>query len=417
MIQGELISLRRLLHRSQLINTLLIVGLTGVALMLVGTLSIVRHANQNLSLLGRTLAYNVEAAIVFNDKEAIIESLNYLDKTEELAQVEVYNAQGELLAQWRHEGQGVAAYVERMLANTLLKQPFEQPVLNNGSPVGHLSLSIRGASLLNLLVGSFVMFLCCLIVSLLVIYASARSLRNKIVVPMAKLSSFARNIARERNFKQQMPAFELKELNNLAEDFNALLHEVQIWRGHMLEENAYLSKKARHDALTGLPNRSQFEPALLKAIMQARKTNTSCALLFLDCNDFKNINDTLGHAVGDAVLLAVAERLSRHLRKNDLVARLGGDEFAVLLSPVYQPQDALFVADKMLDSVVEPLTLPNLDRPLAVSISIGIALYPMHADNANDLVRAADAAMYHAKRSKISKYMDMGFSDSVSIER
>ncbi len=167
----------------------------------------------------------------------------------------------------------------------------------------------------------------------------------------------------------------------------------------MERENASLAHQASHDALTGLPNRAFFESRLLGAMREARDSQTQVAVLFLNSNRFKEINDQQGHAAGDAVLIAIAQRLRAQLREGDIVARLGGDEFAVLLKPIHHEDDAVLIADKIIDSMHAPIALPE-GGSITTSMSIGIALYPEHADNPEALVHEADVAMYHAKRSQ-----------------
>ena len=120
-------------------------------------------------------------------------------------------------------------------------------------------------------------------------------------------------------------------------------------------------------------------------------------MLFLDSDRFKDINDTYGHAAGDAVLVAVATRVRAQLREDDVVARLGGDEFAILLSPLHKIADAQRIAGKIIASMLEPIELPG-QSSVVTSLSIGIAVYPEHGATPDSLLCAADLAMYQAKR-------------------
>ena len=156
-----------------------------------------------------------------------------------------------------------------------------------------------------------------------------------------------------------------------------------------------LSQLAYHDGLTGLPNRLQLEDRLQQSIAQASRSHGGLALLFIDLDHFKPINDRFGHAVGDQVLREVARRLQGQLRAADLVARLGGDEFVVLLSTLTQTEDCLLVADKLLLTLAEPMLIGN--QRLQVGASVGLARYPESGSDAASLLRSADAAMYAAK--------------------
>lgn len=156
-----------------------------------------------------------------------------------------------------------------------------------------------------------------------------------------------------------------------------------------------LSHLAYHDGLTGLPNRTRLEDQLQQAIAQARRSGAPLALLFIDLDRFKPINDQHGHAVGDQVLCEVARRLQQGLRSSDMAARLGGDEFVVLLSTLARADDCLLVADKLLRCLAEPMRVGGHD--LQVGASIGVAHYPESGADAAALLRSADAAMYQAK--------------------
>jgi diguanylate cyclase (GGDEF)-like protein/PAS domain S-box-containing protein len=153
---------------------------------------------------------------------------------------------------------------------------------------------------------------------------------------------------------------------------------------------------AHFDTLTKLPNRTLFWDRLEQALRLASRSRQTVAVLWLDLDGFKTVNDTLGHAAGDELLRQVGQRLRATLRESDTAARLGGDEFAVALTTIAQPQDATGVAQKIIDRINQPFTLPQ--GPARVSASIGIALYPDHAGSAKELAHRADLAMYAAKQ-------------------
>ncbi|MCP5159222.1 MAG: diguanylate cyclase [Gammaproteobacteria bacterium] len=154
---------------------------------------------------------------------------------------------------------------------------------------------------------------------------------------------------------------------------------------------------AHFDGLTQLPNRLLFWDRLEQALRLANRYSQLVAVLWLDLDGFKAINDTLGHAAGDELLHQVGQRLQAGLRDSDTAARLGGDEFAVMLTTVLQVSDATCVANKIIDLIQASFILSQ--GPAHVSVSIGIALYPDHADTASELVRCADQAMYAAKQA------------------
>jgi len=157
-----------------------------------------------------------------------------------------------------------------------------------------------------------------------------------------------------------------------------------------------ISHMALHDSLTDLPNRSLFSELLKQAMELAVRRGGPLALMFLDLDHFKEVNDTYGHAVGDLLLKQAADRMSSCLRHSDKLGRIGGDEFVVLLSGIEQQSDALPVAEKLRQTLALPFEMQGVT--LCITASIGIALYPEHGDNETELARHADRAMYHAKQ-------------------
>jgi diguanylate cyclase (GGDEF)-like protein len=160
--------------------------------------------------------------------------------------------------------------------------------------------------------------------------------------------------------------------------------------------NHELMLQALHDNLTKLPNRTLLEDRVTQAIHKAKRVNASFALMFIDLDGFKAVNDSLGHHIGDLLLIEMASRIRSTLRQHDTVARLGGDEFVVLVEPA-RPEDAAIIAEKIIGVVNQPFTASS--HQLKVSASIGISVYPIDGKTYRDLAINADAAMYHTKRA------------------
>jgi diguanylate cyclase (GGDEF)-like protein/PAS domain S-box-containing protein len=179
---------------------------------------------------------------------------------------------------------------------------------------------------------------------------------------------------------------------------------------------AYILHQSFHDALTGLPNRLLLEDRMKQATAHLGRQRAPVAVLFIDLDRFKDINDTLGHAAGDRVLQEVAERLEHCVRDGDTVARLSGDEFVVLLAGMHDVEDAALVAEKIVSSVSLPCQVGG--RQLHLSPSIGIAVYPDDGQNIDVLLRNADTAMYHAKQEGRGRYsFFMTRMNDAAIER
>jgi diguanylate cyclase (GGDEF)-like protein len=153
---------------------------------------------------------------------------------------------------------------------------------------------------------------------------------------------------------------------------------------------------ANNDALTGLPNRRLLEDRMAQALKEASRAQQMVAVLFLDLDYFKVVNDTHGHVIGDQLLKSVGERLTDLLRAEDTVARIGGDEFVILLPKLNDEQQLVATAEKVISELALPFHIAN--QTLQVGVSIGIALYPQHDDSPSKLIKLADDAMYVAKR-------------------
>jgi diguanylate cyclase (GGDEF)-like protein len=164
-----------------------------------------------------------------------------------------------------------------------------------------------------------------------------------------------------------------------------------------IEAQARLAYLASHDGLTGLPNRTLFNDILLKATLDQRDNGRMFALMYIDLDHFKDVNDTRGHAVGDALLQAVAARLRKTLRAGETVARLGGDEFAIMQAGIQDTAQACALGDRLVSALKEPFLIE--DRPVFIGASVGITIYPHDAAVLEILHRNADLAMYRAKSS------------------
>ncbi|MHC8370140.1 diguanylate cyclase domain-containing protein [Pseudomonas sp. MDT1-85] len=390
-------TLGSVIGRGHLIVALVGVAMASVSLTLLGVLALRVYADHNLHLIARSINYTVEAAVVFDDKAAATEALALIASTEEVADAQVLDEQGELLARWQRPETGLLSDLEMQVARAILEKPISMPIVHQGQEIGSILLTGHGGSLMRFLLSGLMGIVLCTAVSAWVaLYLARRQLRG-IIGPLRSLAAVAHAARSERAFDQRVPPADIAELDNLGNDFNALLDELESWQTHLQNENETLAHQASHDSLTGLPNRAFFEGRLMRALRNASKLNERVAVLFLDSDRFKEINDNFGHAAGDAVLIAVATRVRAQLREEDLVARLGGDEFAVLLTPLHKTEDAERIADQIIASMEAPIPLPGTTQVLT-SLSIGIAVYPDHGVTPGALLDAADAAMYQAKR-------------------
>lgn len=193
----------------------------------------------------------------------------------------------------------------------------------------------------------------------------------------------------------QLPHARNDELGQLARSLNEMQTTILANMEEINESRRTLRHLAQHDALTGLPNRTLCDDRIQQALSQAKRDMGRLALIFVDLDDFKSINDTYGHHAGDLLLCSAARRMEGCVRNADTVGRLGGDEFMVLLATIDLEQDATLVAGKIRDALSLPFDLDG--SRLSITCSIGVAIYPEHGADAITLSKSADAAMYLAK--------------------
>ena len=187
------------------------------------------------------------------------------------------------------------------------------------------------------------------------------------------------------------------------------------------QAESFMRFQAYHDLLTGLPNRSLFRDRLSLAISHAKRSNTKVAVMFLDLDRFKIVNDSLGHGVGDLLLQAVSRRISVCLREGDTLSRFGGDEFTLLLPNLKTQNDAVIIACKIIAELKEVFFIEN--HEIFISGSVGIAMFPDHGEQIDPLIQNADIAMYHTKSHGKNGYqffneqMNKAYAERLSIER
>ena len=223
------------------------------------------------------------------------------------------------------------------------------------------------------------------------------------------------------------PALKLRALAAGAKDFlskpfdqlevETRIHnmlEVRLLYRRLAAKNRELEAMVMHDALTGLPNRLLLMDRLASAIAHARRNKQTMAVLFLDLDGFKQINDTLGHDVGDAVLKSVADRLVATVRQVDIVARFGGDEFIIGLCELSHDEDLARLMSKLIEVISQPFDIQG--HRLSITASIGVGLYPQHGEDGESLMKNADLALYDAKHSGKNNFRIAACADVLAIE-
>jgi len=358
-----------------------------------------------LAVLSDVIGQNSTAALNFNDQTAAVEVLAGLRAEGPIVSACLYDVRGGLFAQYqRQQGPGNCppdlkriSSIDRKYASVI------RPVLRHGELVGTIFLSsdlqdLRRRQLRLLEVASALLLL-----ALVVGGVSGSFLQRKISKPISELAHAMHNVTAEQDFDTRVAVSGADEIAQLGSGFNTMLSELQRREEAKKNAEAKLQFQALNDALTGLPNRRLFLDRLSQALERARRESRLVVLLFIDLDGFKLVNDSLGHSLGDALLIQVAARFQSRVRRADTLARLGGDEFTVILGGLHDKEDAAKVAKCLLDVLATSFLID--DHQLTIGASIGISVFPENANDTDQLLQQADSAMYAAKRDGKNRAM------------
>ncbi|MFP1727690.1 diguanylate cyclase DgcN [Lonsdalea quercina] len=380
------------------ISTLSIVITMTVSWMLITTASLIsfkQYSEKNLQLLTSTLSQSIEAAVVFRDGVAARETLSTLGQQGQFSQAIVTDANGRKITFWQAAGSEHADPMSRMIAKWLFPSSVLQPIYHRGNLVGHIEISGSDAPVKSFVYFSLLVLTLCLVFASILSVIITRHLHHGLIMALQNIAEVVHDIRENRNFARRVPSAKIVELDVFSQDFNSLLEEIESWQEKILKENDSLLKRSLHDALTGLANRTAFCSAL-ENVLEDEESHSRTAVLFMDGNQFKYINDTYGHAAGDKVLITIAKRLKYCAGKKDLPARLGGDEFALILSDVQDMDDVMPIVNKIRRRVSQPIELQN-GAEVVMSLSIGVAIADQYS-TIEDLLEQADKNMYLEKQ-------------------
>ncbi|MGB5306475.1 MAG: EAL domain-containing protein [Gammaproteobacteria bacterium] len=397
--------------------------------------------SENLSTLAEIIAANSSAAILFGDRVAAQETLGFLELQGHIQGAAIFGLDGETFAAYRKPGLDITIPDPELQPVNVLFWDSHIELLTRivveGEHIGFVYLQSDMEVIRERLTWFLNIVGIVLLVSLLVTFGLSARMQRIITHPLLRLSETARNITTDKNYSLRVTGEGTDEIGTLIVDFNVMLNEIQsrdkelIEHRSMLEERVALRTEeieianqqlasakeqaesvakrmeyyAHHDALTGLPNRILFNDRIDTALAHAQRQQSMLALLFLDLDRFKVINDSLGHAVGDQLLRVVSRRIRKCLRTDDTVARLGGDEFMVLLTDIKSSADAGRIGNKIIDSLVKPASCNG--HELHITTSIGVSIYPFDGLDTDTLVKNSDVSMYRAKelgRNKLVYY-------------
>lgn len=360
----------------------------------------------------RLLAKHAENAVLLEDRQAALDVLNsaVMDNNSSAA---IFGAIGQKLAMRDNNGFNYISEVEFKSTSEYYWGTHYLYVWqtigteNNLLGVVYLKIStqafddkVRTYALSSLIV---------LLIMFVAIYLIASRMQKSISERLVELDNLSREVSESGNYSIRVPRYGEDEIGSLARSFNLMLETIE---ENQLErdkanEALHLNRRrleravkdlqylANYDSLTQLPNRALCMDRIKYALKCAGREHSMVSLLFLDLDHFKDVNDSLGHAVGDQLLKATSQRLLERIRTEDTLARLGGDEFVIILNRIKNTDNVIDVVEKIVTSFEEPFKLSNYE--VNTTVSIGVCMYPNDGNDVDSLMKAADTAMYKAK--------------------
>ena len=364
------------------------------------------------------LADNIAASIIFNDQQTASDTLFSLRNDSTVRYSGVYDIDDLLFAEYKRDPGPAVDVPEVLEPGIYMEEQYVEvirPVIFKQGQIGTILIRSDLTDLNNMIVqyGYIVIFV--FLISMMLAALLSQNLQRLISGPIEQLARLAEEISKDQNYTRRLDLNRSDELGILINSFNAMLAVIEDRESELKDHTDHLEhlvmvrseqlhKHAYYDSLTELPNRNMLYERLNQEISQSKRDNKLFALLYLDLDRFKTINDSLGHNVGDELLSAVAKRLTEVVRKNDLIVRLGGDEFVILLSNISSPNNASIVAESVVSVFSNPFELSKSGATLHISASIGISIFPKDGDDTESIMRNSDASMYEAKSRGPGKF-------------
>lgn len=386
-----------------LLATMVALASFGATLLLLDKRSSVVSLDDRLATLAEVTGQNSTAALVFNDRQAAREMLQALHNDSSIVAGCLYDTAGALFAEYNRNA---AADTCPHQKNGLLQSDrhfrrVQLHVFRSAELVGTIGVisdisAVRERQRRMVLLAGLLAF-----VSLLIGATAGVLLQLRITRPVFDLAHAMRRIGDSEDFSIRVQTAGSDEMKQLARGFNRMAFELQRRDHRTRQAEATLHEQARRDSLTGLSNRRAFLERISDALIHARDEQQQLALLYLDLDGFKLVNDSLGHTAGDELLRRVAVRLASNLRVSDTLARVGGDEFTVILPGLKVREDAGRIAELLLLCLREAFSIDG--HEITVGCSIGISVWTGGPTDGDDLLKQADSAMYAAKRSGRNK--------------
>lgn len=412
--------IKRKLMIIMLLTSGVVIFVTAAAFIVNETLTFRRAIRNEMLALAAIVSNNTSAAIMFNDQKAALETLAGLSSDPRILAVHIVTNDGAVFAEYiysaakgargqsgaRDFGKPPVPYKIALVQtdseagsfwNWPMKLIVAEKIIVDGREIGKVVIQANLEGLIEKLklfffLAAFVM----LVVSLLA-YMMSTKLQSLISVPIMNLAQTMKDVSQKKNYSIRSEKTSNDEIGVLIDGFNEMLQEIEERDETLKQRQDHLQRLAHFDSLTSLPNRALYCDRLSQTLLKAAREKQQVAVLFVDLDHFKDINDTLGHRTGDLLLKDVAVRLQKIIRASDTVARMGGDEFTIFQQDVKDSRNAGLVAKKIVESLSQPYLVEG--REIFITASVGITMFPDDGATVDELLRNADTAMYYAKDS------------------
>ncbi|WP_304857329.1 EAL domain-containing protein [Methylotenera sp.] len=365
------------------------------------------HSNRtnlihDLNAEAHILSENLTASLAFNDTKSAQALLQALRWSPHIKQVIILDSEGEIFSKYPPGAKQNLNEIDT-LSSYLSAVSVQQPIKIGTQQVGQIQINAS----LNHIYSQLKQFLLFITFAMLIAGGLGafmiRRLQTYLTKPIIELTKSMRLVSNTDNYGLRFNLESKDELGELATGFNTMLSTIQSHEAELdseltlrMQAENRLQQLAYYDEVTKLPNRHHFNERMAKVVASSIQNNALCCIMVIDLDDFKIVNDTLGHHIGDDLLFAVGKRLGHDLRVEDILCRIGGDEFALILDNLTSIEQAQHVAEKIIQLMALPFILQ--DREVFIGASIGISFCPNDATNIPVLLRNADTAMYNAKR-------------------
>jgi len=353
------------------------------------------------------LAENLAPAILFDDMKVVSTVLASLKYEKNIMQVYILDSKHKILQRYDENN----STLEDKILHNLIEKSF---LWKEGKLYNHVSIfaekekiaSLIMVSSLNVyhhrLMKEVTIAILALLLASWISLRLTEFLRDEILVPIQELSENTYKILKTRDLSNHVLIKNDDEIGQLGKHFNRMLSDLKYMKKELEEEKNSAEYKALHDDLTKLPNRMGLMHHLIDLIEQSSANNTQFAVLFMDLDHFKTVNDSMGHDVGDEVLKIFSQRIKSSIRQNDMLSRMGGDEFILVLENINSEESIVFISNKILRTMDAPMNVEG--ELIYLSVSIGISFYPKDGITPEKLIKNADAAMYDTKSNGRNGY-------------